>query len=182
MPSDGSRTVRQQGCDAGRLARVLLLTPETTYTSAPMRAVTAPLLLPLALLLLACHDGTGPRPGLVVRTEQNEYVRPVGLSLAQVAFTARNASPRQLVLNRCGPTVTVYVDREVGPEWVEHARFGAICIAILDSSPLVLSPGAVHGPQGLSLGAGRYRLRVPFGDAPGASARAQATSNVFEVF
>jgi hypothetical protein len=140
-----------------RLQRLLLLTP----------------------LWLGCQGVTSHEDDLLVVTDRTEY-RTGTDSLAPVRLSLRNQGAVALDVPRCD-IVTIYVDRRTASRWVQVARYGEICPAIYDMSPVRLHPGLGHEAGPLGLGIGRYRLRVPFGRAGEDVRQWTSVSNVFTI-
>jgi hypothetical protein len=138
-----------------------------------------PLLLVLTIAPLACGYITGIDDDLRVVTDRASYIAS-GDSLVPVRLRLENVGSAPLGIPRCG-MITVYLDRWTASDWVQVARYGEICVAIHDMSPLRLSSGDTHEAPALALGVGRYRVRVPFGRAGEDVWAHAAHSNVFAI-
>ncbi|HEU5186624.1 MAG TPA: hypothetical protein VFU01_18775 [Gemmatimonadaceae bacterium] len=138
-----------------------------------------PLLLVLVIAPLACSDITGVDDDLRVVTDRASYVTN-GDSVATVRVRLENTGTDPLGVPRCG-MVTAYLDKWTASDWVQVGRYGEICVAIYDMSPVRLGPGDAHEAPPLAIGVGRYRIRVPFGRAGGDVRAHTARSNVFTV-
>lgn len=134
----------------------------------------------LLALLLACNPPTGPGTGLVVATEQPEYPLPPDASLATLEFFVENTGRATLEIPRCGPHLAAFVDGRVDSRWQEVGRYGVICPAIYDMTPLVLAPGE-RAHSEITLAPGIYRLRVPHARSGELAEIRIATSNDFAI-
>lgn len=138
-----------------------------------------PLLLVLGIAPLACRHITGIDDDLRVAADRASYVASEN-SLAAVRVRLENTGAAALGVPRCG-MVTIYLDQWTTSGWNQVARYGEVCVAIHDMSPMQLGPGDVHEAQPLGIGVGRYRVRVPFGRTGGDVRAHTARSNVFTI-
>jgi hypothetical protein len=131
--------------------------------------------------LASCASVLEPDQTLSVATERERYTRPAPDQLASVTFEARNDGRGTVYLGRCGSAVSAYVDRLEAGGWAEYARLAVVCQAAYEMSPLALPPAEGVTAQAVWLGAGLYRLRVPFGLSATGPFDRTAISNSFVV-
>lgn len=138
--------------------------------------------LPLLALLAGCGvlptDAGGARPA--VATDRAMYARedPEG---ARVDFAIRNGGDGPVHLQGCPDPVSVVVQEEEGAGWRDAFQVNVYCPAIHAAARVALAPGEAYRYAVTVREAGRYRLRLYFGEDPGEPFARSAYSNAFEV-
>jgi hypothetical protein len=131
--------------------------------------------------LAGCASVLEPGQTLSVATGRERYTRPAPDQLAPVTFEARNGGRGTVYLGRCGSDVSAYVDRLEAGGWAEYTRVAIVCQAAYEMAPMALPPAGAVTPPAVWLGAGLYRLRVPFALSASGPFDRTAISNSFVV-
>lgn len=118
------------------------------------------LLVLLAAALAGCGaDATAPADAAVTLTLGDTLLaRDPTARSARVRFRIENQGVATAYVPRCGEAIGADVERWVGGRWVAYSS--AICIAVLDMSPMPLGPGEARTGMHLLGEAGRFRMLV----------------------
>jgi hypothetical protein len=111
----------------------------------------------LVSLLVGCGS-TSPDELVRTTTPVTDVEREDGA--ATIPFTIVNGSQQVVLLDRCGPDITLTVEQRTIEGWTSYS--GGVCNALLLSVPLELEPGeSAAGEVGIGV-EGEFRLRANF--------------------
>ena len=136
----------------------------------------------LAALTVAC--GGDDRPVLKVGTEGTSFQRQLvpTTSVSPVAFVPYNTWNRgnaTAFIPACGVRPIVNIERYVGGQWQSYA--GIYCMTVMMETPIELRAGASR-TDSVAIGeAGRFRIRLPYGESASAGTRFDVVSREFDV-
>jgi hypothetical protein len=136
----------------------------------------------LAAFALACSGDD--RPLLMVGADgssfQRQDVPSTGPSpVAYVPYTIWNRGSTTAFIPTCGARALPAIERLVNGSWQSYAS--GFCIALLPETPLELRTRQSRRDQVAIGDAGRFRIRLPYGDGMQSTTRFDAVSPPFDV-